>query len=154
MKKRKLLDRLPGDFDEIRLWKKRRHSVRVRVLDPDEPKDTRWATQLPLQRACAIGWRGLDGFDDDAAARGDWHNFEVLGRSKVRRFLKAVAPLLRRGLIALRVDGRAVTLSQPGAALRPTAARRRTERNARAIESSARDSRAIAPERSATSRRA
>jgi hypothetical protein len=109
--KRILLKRLPEDFDEIWLRRKRRHKLRIRVLDEVDPKDTRWAAQLPLQRACVIGWWGLDGFTDKAAIRGDWHNFEVLGRAKVRKFLKAIAPLLRRGLIALKVDGRPVALT-------------------------------------------
>ncbi|WP_439540141.1 hypothetical protein [Sphingomonas sp.] len=27
-----------------------------------------------------IGWWGLKGFTDEAAERGEWHSFEVLGR--------------------------------------------------------------------------
>lgn len=140
--KRKLLGRLPEDFGGIWLWSKRRHRLRIRVLDEERPQDTRWAAQLPLQRACVIGWWGLDGFDDEAAIRGDWHAFEVLGRAKVRRFLEAIAPLLRRGLIAVRVDGRAVTLSAPLPRPRAIATRRPAARAVQPVGRSMRRARA------------
>jgi hypothetical protein len=140
--KRKLLDRLPEEFGEIWLRKKQRHQLRIRVLDKDQPKETRWAAQLPLQRACVIGWYGLDGFNNEVAIRGDWHGFEVAGRAKVRQFLAEVTHLLRRGLIAVRVDGRAVALSPVAPRLRPAAARRPVARAPKTAERSARRVRA------------
>lgn len=139
---RKLLERLPEDFGEIWLRRKLRHKLRIRVLDEVDPKDTRWAAQLPLQRACVIGWWGLDGFTDEAAIRGDWHGFEVRGRAKVRKFLKAVAPLLRRGLVALKVDGRPVSLTPVLPRPRAVAVRRPVARAIKPAERAARRARA------------
>jgi hypothetical protein len=136
MKQRRILDRLPADFGEIRLRRKRRHKLRIRILDEEQPHDTRWVAQLPVQRASVIGWWGLKGFTDEAAERGEWHGFEVLGRAKVRAFLKAIAPLLRLGLVAIRVDGQPVTLAPPPPSPRPAAARRPA---ARAVRPAGRD---------------
>lgn len=124
MKRRSLLKRLPEEFGEIWLRRKRRHKLRIRVLDEVDPKDTRWAAQLPLVRACMRGFGGLGGFTDKAAIRGDWHRFEVLGRPKVCDFLKSIAPLLRLGLVAIKIDGRAVTVAPPLPRPRPAAVRK------------------------------
>lgn len=133
--KRSLLKQLPEIFGEIWLRRKRRHKVRIRVIDEVDPKDTRWATQLPLVRACVRGFGGLGGYTDKAAIRGDWHGFVVRGRPKVRDFLTAMAPLLRTGLIALKVDGRPVALTPEPPRPRAVAVRRPV---ARAIKSAER----------------
>ncbi len=134
--KRSLLKRLPEDFGEIWLRRKRRHKLRIRVLDEVDPKDTRWATQLPLARDCVRGFGGLGGFTDKAAIRGHWHGFEVLGRPKVRDFLTATAPLLRAGLIDLKVDGRPVTLTPEPPRPRAVAVRRAVARAIKPVERS------------------
>ncbi|NYT41008.1 hypothetical protein HZY97_09595 [Sphingomonas sp. R-74633] len=131
-----MLKRLPEDFGEIWLRRKRRHKLRIRVLDEVDPKGTRWTAELPLIRASVLGFGGLAGFTDKAAIRGDWHGFEVLGRPKVRGFLTAMAPLLRAGLIDLKVDGRSVGLTPEPSRPRAVAVRRSVARAIKPAERS------------------
>ncbi|HEX8533918.1 MAG TPA: hypothetical protein VF662_07095 [Allosphingosinicella sp.] len=64
-------------------------------------------------------------FTDEAAVAQEWHLFEIKGRAKVSMFLSATAPLLRRGLIELEVDGRKVGTLAPPAQARSSQRRRR-----------------------------
>jgi hypothetical protein len=107
MKKRRQLQ-VPAGLTE--LWLRRRpiHKVWHRVLDRRDPRYTRWLVQHALQKACRKGFAGLLEFTDEAAVAQDWHFFEIKGRAKVHEFLSTIAPLLRRGLIEVQVDGRMV----------------------------------------------
>lgn len=113
MKKRRELQ-VPVGLTE--LWLRRRpiHKVWHRVLDRRDPHYTRWLVQRALQAACRKGFGGLLDFTDEAAVAQEWHLFEIKGRARVSMFLSATAPLLRRGLIEVEVDGRKV-----GAQARP-----------------------------------
>jgi hypothetical protein len=113
MKKRRQLPVPPGLTE---LWLRRRpvHKVWHRVLDRRDPPYTRWLVQRALQKTCRKGFGGLLEFTDEAAVAQEWHMFEIKGRAKVDMFLSATAPLLRRGLIEVEVDGRPVSaLARP-----------------------------------------
>ncbi len=141
MKKRTLLKRPPAGIGDIWLRKKKRHRIHHRVLDRVDPKTTRWMVQLPLQKNCVIGWWGLDGFTDEAAVRREWHSFEISGRANVREFLEATAPLLRRGLIEISIDGHAVRPLAEPMRPRPVSSRRSVTRDVEAVERPARATR-------------
>ena len=113
MKKRRQLP-VPAGLTELWLRGRPIHKVWHRVLDRRDPPYTRWLVQRPLQKACRKGYAGLRGYTDKAAVAQKWHLFEIKGRANVAIFLSETAPLLRRGLIEVEVDGRAV-----GALARP-----------------------------------
>ena len=113
MKKRRQLQ-VPAGLTELWLRRRMIHKVWHRVLDRRDPPYTRWLVQRSLQAVCRKGFGGLLDFTDEAAVAQEWHLVEIKGRAKVGMFLAATAPLLRRGLIELEVDGRKVSaLARP-----------------------------------------
>lgn len=91
---------------DVRLASQRRHDVWVRVVDRLAPEATRWELQFGMQRAASFGC--LKDFDDDAARRREWHNFEISCTRLSKRFLADTARLVSEGRVQIEVDGNRV----------------------------------------------
>lgn len=110
MRKKKTLARLPFEFGTVEIWGHGPHVVRQRIVDGWDYSFTRWILQRAVQRAGNLGFRSLDGLTDEAALKHRWHRFEINRPRLVRRFLTEIAPLLRRGLVEICLDGVAIAL--------------------------------------------
>ena len=59
-----------------------------------------------MQRAASFAC--LKDFDDDAACRRDWHNFEISCTRLSKRFLADTARLVSEGRVQIEIDGNRV----------------------------------------------
>lgn len=94
--------------ESISIKSSQKHCVMVRVTDRSFPEATRWDVQRPVQNAG--GFRALAGFDDPCARGGRWHSFYV-GHQLVSRFVRQIEPYAARGLVDVKIDGRAMRLT-------------------------------------------
>ncbi|RWD50402.1 MAG: hypothetical protein EOS25_07365 [Mesorhizobium sp.] len=81
------------------------HSIRLRVLDDRNPSYTRWKAQFHVQSA--RGFPALKGFTDANARRHRWHSFAVK-TGKLPAFTRGMQSMVNRGVIEMRIDGKAV----------------------------------------------
>jgi hypothetical protein len=84
------------------------HQVRIRIIDPKRPREARWNTQWPIQRAA--GFVALKGFDTAAAVNCKWHDFDVKS-SRVARLINDTKHLLLAGRIEMKIDGKMIRSS-------------------------------------------
>ena len=97
-------------FERMLVWNGDYHEVELRVLDPDDPCGTRWVAQEAVQNAA--GFPGLRRFTNEVAYRRRWHRFPIKRRRLARRFMIQIEPLVREGLVAVRLDGERVRVGR------------------------------------------
>lgn len=95
--------RLPALTIPIR----RCHNISVRVIDEDYPEETRWNYQRVVQNGGSF--IANKGFTDVRARRQRWHYFQVSNRL-VARFARQSESFVTRGLVEVRIDGKALRM--------------------------------------------
>lgn len=81
------------------------HAIRLRVLDERDPVYTRHKTQYHVVHA--RGFPALRGFTAANARRQRWHSFHVKAQN-LPRFTRGMRSMVERGLVELRIDGKAM----------------------------------------------